>query len=332
MNTKPHTIKDVAELSEVSIATVSRVINNSGNVSDELRVRVNDAIEKLNYRPNIVAQSLKTNSTKTIAFVVSNIQDQYFTKICRSIEDFVEKDNYNIFVCSTDGSKKKELSYLKLLQEKKVDGIILNHSGYNEKYVVELSHKIPIVLINRNVENKDFIGDFIDNNNIKGVYNLTKLLIKENHKKIGIINGQINLSVGYERHLGFEKALKESNYNIGKLKKYIFNDTFTYQSGYNGAKRLLEMEDPPTAIIICNSDLTLGFLKYTHENNIYIPEDIVIACFGSIPNKDILYTQPITTNSNRYIIGQIAGEMILSRIKNNKIENRKTILETKIKK
>lgn len=213
---KTATIKDVAFESQVSIATVSRVINKSGTVNPLLEERVLAAIEKLSYTPNNIARSLKTSTTSTVAFLVSNISDPFFITIGRGIEDYIKEYDYNLMVCSVDQSPEKELEYLNLLKEKQVDGFIINSTGLNDDEITKISQKIPIVLSNRQITNPSFIGDFVDNDNVGGIITLTKHLTKIGHTKIGIINGPNYLSTAQERLKGFTTEMKRIGITVDK--------------------------------------------------------------------------------------------------------------------
>lgn len=325
------TIKDVALAANVSIATVSRVINQNSSVNSELKKRVIDVIEELNYYPNSVARSLKTENTSTVAFLVSNISDPFFITIGRGIEDKIKDYHYNLMVCSTDNSKDKEQSYLKILQEKKVDGIILNTTGKNNAFIAKLSQKIPIVLSNRRINDSIFLGDFVDNDNIGGAYQLTNHLLSLGHKKIGIINGPLYLSTGNERYKGFCNAMALAGHPIPENYPYYYGGNFTFQDGYDGADMLMRQNPPPTAILMMNSELALGALKYFVTHQIKIPEDVSIASFGDIQNRELLYVQPTIASTNLYGIGNKMGELIIERIQSkNQMKNREIQFVTQL--
>lgn len=331
MSKKIPTIKDVARAANVSIATVSRVVNQTGKVSQELASRVNAAIKELNFYPNSIARSLKTQNTGIVALVVSNIQDPFFTVIARGIEDAIEHFGYNLIVSSTDSDPKKEMSYLRILQEKKVDGIVLNHCGYNEEFIAQLSQTMPIVLSNRRVYAAGFKGDFVDNDNVRGSYSLTKHLLDLNHQKIGFINGPIHLSTAKERLKGFCQAMAEAGLTVSAQYPYGYYGSFSFNDGYLGAKRLMEQEDRPTAIIAFNSELVLGALHYLKEKQIAIPQDLSVACFGGIQNREILYVQPTLVSTNLKGTGSKAAEFLMDRIHDPSIAvNREFCFETVI--
>lgn len=317
------TIKDVAKVAGVSIATVSRVINNNPFVNKDLEHKVLSVIKQLNYYPNSVARSLKNRSTLTIGFLVSDISNNFFTKMSRAIEDVIQLHNYNLLVCSTDNKQKKEYEYLQLLLGKKVDGIIINTTGKNDEFISEISKRIPIVLCGRKINNPNFIGDFVDSDNISGSYDLTSHLINLGHRKIGIINGLTSVSSGSERFEGFQKAMKMIGIDIDNDYKYKYDGTFDMDGGYKGVAKLMESDDQPTAIVITNNEMSIGALKYFRIHNIRIPEDISIASFGNIVNDDLLFVKPSCVKMNTWIMGKKQGELIIERIESkNQLPNR----------
>ena len=129
-----------------------------------------------------------------IGYLVSNISNNYFTQVASYLEAVVNAENYNIMFFSSDQRKDKELSYLEMLIENKVDGLVINTSGYNDGFIAEMSRNIPVVSINRRIRHEHFVGDFIDSDNINGVYMLTEYLVSLGHNRIGVINGDQNLS------------------------------------------------------------------------------------------------------------------------------------------
>ena len=317
------TIKDVARAAGVSLATVSRVINKNYYVSPELESKVSEAITKLGYYPNSVARSLKLTSTNTIGFLVSDISNGYFTTLSKAIEDVIQAKDYNLIVCSTDNKKEKEYAYLKLLLEKKIDGLILNTTGENDDFIASMSDKLPIVLCNRKISRKNFRGDLVDSDNINGAYMLTQHLISMGHRKIGIINGIQKVSTGIERFEGFRKAMREIGIEVKEGYKYRLDEDFGLEGGYQGASKLMSMEDRPTAIIIMNNEMMLGALRYFRANNVSIPETVSIAAYGEIVNADLLYVQPSIVSLNPYVIGKNLAELMIERIENrNDISNR----------
>ena len=170
---KTATIKDVAQSAGVSISTASRVLNGNARVNGEMRENVLKAAELLHYSPNEIARSLKSSTTKEIGFIVSNMDDQYFTAISRGIENEISPLGYSLIVCNTHFSLEKERAFLRLFQKRRVSGLIINTVGGNEEEIAELSHTIPTALCGRRVNLPSFHGDFVDFDNYTGMYQLT---------------------------------------------------------------------------------------------------------------------------------------------------------------
>lgn len=321
---KNATIKAVAKDAGVSVATVSRVINKLPNVSPELVIRVNQSIEKLNYFPNTIARSLKFDSTLSIGLIISDISNSFFCYIARTIEDVIQAENYNMFVCSTDNRQNLELSYLKLLMGKKVDGIIINTTGMNDELISTISQEIPVVLCGRKIMTSSFKGDFVDSENEVGSYTLTRHLLKMGHRRIAIINGQNIISPAQERLAGFIRAMDEFGFSVDKDYPYIIEADFNNsRTGTMAANRLMSLPEPPTAVIAMNNELATGVLRFCHERQIHIPNNLSLCTYGKILNNDLLFIQPCRVEMDPAIIGAQLARCMLERIaKKNDINNR----------
>lgn len=326
------TIKDVARLAQVSIATVSRVINDNYAVSDELKERVQSAIDELNYVPNSIARSLKVDHTLTIGLIVSDISNSFFTVLARSAEDIITKKRYNLIVCSTDDDQEKEANYINLLLEKKVDGIILNTTGKNDALVASISRTIPIALCSRKVNHPDFIGDFVETDNNKGAAMLTRHLLDLGHTRIAVINGQNGVSSSLERYQGFVSAMNNAGIKLPEDNPYHVHANFNKpQSGGEAMKTLFSLPSPPTAVITMNNELAMGAIRYCVKNGINVPEDISICSFGEISNSDLMTIQPSYIIMDPASMGTTLAEMVIDRIASTtKIPNREVRFTTSL--
>lgn len=315
------TIKDVARVAGVSISTVSRALNNRSTVNPELSRRVFEAANSLGYSPNEIARSLKRNNTSLIAYVVSNTADPFFTYISRGIEETLYLAGYNLINCSSSFSIEREQSFLRTLNERRVDGIIINSVGNNDETISALSQSVPIVLSNRSVQATSFIGDFVDFDNVSGMAALTNHLLSLGHRRIAITNGPIFLSTARERYCGFRDALRRAGVDMDGY-PYCYNSeqSFSMEDGYIAAKTLMSMDEPPTAILASNSEMALGALRYFHENGIRIPEDVSLCCFGDILHHDLMYVDVTHTQMDLIGLGNRMADLLLERIKHeNKI-------------
>jgi Transcriptional regulators len=318
---------EVAKDASVSVATVSRIINKNYNVSSNVRERVLESMEKLAYHPNFIARSLKTNSTNTIGFVVSDISNTYHISIARAVEDVIGEKNFNLTVCSTGNDKERELTYLKLLLSQNIAALILNTTGKNDDFILEMNKYIPIIVLNRRIIKPGFVGDVVDENNILGSYLLTKQLLLLGHRRIFVVHGPMYLSNSRERFQGFVKAMNEFGIEVGEGYPYKYDSNFSMEGGYNAVEYMCQLPQKPTAILTQNNMSTIGVLKCCKEKRINSPEDISIAAHDMIDNLDLMATKPTVASFNTQSMGYNAGKAILERIENPLIPNREFIEE-----
>lgn len=308
------TIKDVASAANVSIATVSRVLNKNYYVSPDLEQKVQAAIRELGYYPNSVARSLKIQSTMAIGFLVSDISNNFFTSVSRAVEDNIRLHNFHLLVCSTDHDKEREREYLQVLLEKKVDGIIINTTGFNDEFISSISEKVPIALLSRRIMTANIIGDLVDSDNVRGSYDLTSYLLSLGHRKIGFVNGPNHVSSAIERYEGFQRAMAKAGVEIEEPYRYYVDSTFSFDGGYQGARILTERADRPTAVIFANNEMGAGGLRYFNAHHVRVPEDISVACYDRIVNDDLLYIHPTYVTMDPGLIGRTLSDFIVDRI------------------
>ena len=321
------TIKDIARKAHVSVATVSRSLNGSNCVTDAMRQRVMDAVRELGYVPNSIAKSLKTNSTYTIGFLVPDISNHFVISIARIVEDIVGRQNYNLILCSTGNKAERELDYLKMLLSRSVDGLILNTTGHNDEFVLEMNHRIPIVLLNRRIQREGFHGDLVDTNNYLGGYLLTKQLLALGHRKIFVVRGPLHLSNSRERFQGFVDAMAERKLVVDAQYPYVYAGEFLLQSGIEAVDYFCEIGDRPTAILSLNNMLTLGVLEQLHARNIRVPEQVSLVSYDAINNVDLMVVRPTSATFDIAAIGERLGKTILERIQDPQGENREFIFD-----
>ena len=322
------TVKDVARIAGVSIATVSRVINKTNYVSPEVEKKVHEAIVEVGYVPNSVARSLKMTSTFSVGFLVSDISNKYFMTIAKAIEDKISKKNFNLIIASTEGDADRELTYLNMLVGKKVDGLILNTSGKNDAFIAKLSSNIPTVLLHRKLSVEGFVGDIVDSNNIQGGYGLASELLSQGHRRIGIVSGPLQLSTGRERFEGMLRALKEFNCVLDH--ELIYEGDFTYDSGLMGARILLNKKNPPSALVLANNQMAIGALLYMKKAKIRIPEDVSVVAYGNIDLQELLFINLTIANQDPWALGSRAGQLVLDRINHLSEPNHEVIFESNV--
>jgi len=324
---KKITIRDVAKAAHVSVATVSRVLNNNVHVNSETKKRVTDSIEKLGFIPSSNAQSLKTSTTHTIGFLASDISNVFHSTIARGIEDIVNEENYAILLCSTGENPSRELSYLKMLVSKNIDALIINPTGSNAQFLYELSRKIPTILLNRRVSYSNFDYDFFDTNGYKGSYLLTKQLLTLNHRRIFVISGPNHLSNAISRFQGFTDAMKEAGITVDESYPYVFDGQFSFEGGVHAIDYLCSLPEYPTAILSQNNLSTQGALYALKQRNISIPEDISIVSHDELSNWDFMSIRPTHVIFNTPYIAEQIGHRILARMKTPSLPSQEFIYE-----
>ena len=321
------TIKDIARRAGLSIATVSRVINGNYPVSEESRKKVLLAIQELNYKPNAVARSLKTESTHTIGILVSDIANPFFMQIAKAVENVVSKNHYNIIVCSSEEDEEKEIRYLKMLFEKRVDGIILSPSGKGNLLAKELeTSDIPVVLIDRTIKGLDL--DTVAEDSYKGAYMLIRYLLSLGHTEIAIIDGPHSSSTGCERLKGYLDALEHSGQRAKE--SLIRCGNYTMEYGYDEACKLFKGDNTFTAIFAANNLIAKGVIAAARDMGRSIPDDFSLVCFGE---KELvrLVNPPVTCIMQKPMeIGLKAGEIVMERITGKKSNIQSMILPPEI--
>jgi LacI family transcriptional regulator len=305
------TIHDVARLAGVSPITVSRVINNSGYISQETRARVKAAIIELGYAPNIIARSLRSKRTNTLALVLTDITNPFFTAIARGVEDTASDAGFTVIYCNTDESVEEEAKNLQLLLQKQVDGILLVPARSTSRSIELIKEQgTPVVILDRRVPNLD--ADVVRCDSVEGAYQLIKLLIDQGHRRIAVMSGPQGVSTADDRVAGFQKAMTESRLLYDGLVLY---GTYTLTSGYEMAKRVLSLSPQATALFAANNFIAIGALKALRDSGLKVPGDISVVAFDDLPQTWIV--EPFLTVAAQppYEMGCKATQLLLNRIR-----------------
>lgn len=305
-------ITEVARLSGVSTATVSRVINNSPLVKTETRETVEKVLKSTNYRVNAAAKQLRTSKSYNIGMIYTNLMMNFYNTISKGVEDVAKKNGYNVFFCSSGDDPTEEEEYLSMLVEKGVDGIILSPTTYNvDKVQNIMSRGIPVCIFDRTIEGLETDSVMVDNRN--GSRKATEFLLQQGYERIGFIAGPQKRSNGIARHLGCADAFREKERVIDE--KYIRYGDFTFSSGYELVKDLFNSCDLD-ALFVANERMAGGALKWLMENKIRLKEDIGFVMWDD-PFWTTLVQPNITAISQpMYTIGITVADLLLKRISN----------------
>lgn len=301
-------IKEVAKKAGVSVATVSRVLNNSDLVSEETKERVLKAIKELNYHPNLLSRNLRHLKTKMILALLPNVSNPFYARVVKGIEDVAHKHGYNVMLCNTDSNPEKERAYLELLKNKLADGVILMASTMKKEELTLLAKNYPVVQCCEYIE--DAGASYVSIDNFSAAYKAVRHLINLGHSKIALLSCKNEFISTKLREEGYKKALEEAGIKFDeKLVKY---GDYSFKSGIRAAKELLSMQEKPTAIFAISDIMAIGVIKALKEAKLKVPENVAVVGFDDI-NFASMYDPAVTTISQpKYDLGCVAMEMLLN--------------------
>lgn len=315
-------IKDVAEAAGVSTATVSRVLSNGLHVRQEVRDRVMETVERMGYRPNLVARSLRSQQSNTIGLIVSDIRNPFFTSISRAVEDTAYEQGISVFLCNTDENPEKETMYLNLMRDEGVAGIIFSPTRQTITNLSISRFDFPIVVVDRSIPNGDVDVVLLDN--VDAAYRLTQHLIENGYRRIAAICGETS-ATGPERRSGYEKALRAHGLSpIPELVKYAQPKI---EAGYATTLKMLDAAQPPDALFTTNSLLAAGALQAIRERQLTIPDDIALVTFDETTWASLVQPAITLIDQPTYEIGKTAAELLLQRIADPTRSTRQVILK-----
>jgi LacI family transcriptional regulator len=306
------TIKDVARRAGLSQATVSRALNKSGYVSDETQRRVEEAVAELGYQPNWLARSLKGKPLRLIGLIVPEVSSLYDNSIIQSVSNRLHANNYGMMLCISNEDADVDLGYLKILQEKRVDGIIYVYplKGSNSAFIRQVAREIPIIELNR--QREEDLLDAVLADNVQGAYQITKYLLELGHRRIGLILGETELTTGENRLTGYRLALSDAGIPVDP--DLIKIGSFSRQHGEEGTCKLLQLAERPTAILAGSNRILMGILSILNQQSLTIPADISVAAFNDTEWLSI-WNPPITTVDIAIEeMAELAVELLLRRI------------------
>ncbi len=330
------TIRDVALHAGVSMTTVSHVVNDTRRVSADVRARVDVAIRALGYVPSAVARSLKSNTTRTLGMLTPNSSNPYFAEIVRVVEDRCFKAGYTLILCNTEDESPRQSVYLKVLAERRIDGLIVVSTGDDEALVSQLRGlTMPTVLLDREIDDPGC--DLVETAHMDGGLLAVRHLLSLGHRRIACIGGPAHVTAGEQRVAGWRLALAESG-AAPETAELLWRGGFTSQGGYEAMHAILRA-DPgpgqglqrPSAVFACNDLMAIGALRAIHESGLRVPDDISIVGFDDIELS--AYTSPplTTVAQPKDRIGALAVDMLLERVTGRRLEARKVVLPPELR-
>lgn len=308
-------IKDIAKEAGVSTATVSRVLNGSDKVKKSTARRVLDVVDSMNYRLDHVARRMKKKPTDSLVLglIITDIGNPFFSNVAKGVENVAHKNKHILMICNTNESPEKEKLFLNSMISEKVSGVVIVPTSGNDQFLNSLvSEGFPMVMVDRLIKNLNV--DSVSLNNEAGGYQATQQLIKNGHKRIGIICGIRGMSNTEGRLEGYRKALNEAGIKVSK--DYVVHGNYIESDGREALKKLLTLKKPPTAVFSTNNLMTLGCIKELYSRKLSIPDDIGIIGFDDSTWAEALIPPLTTVKQPGYELGVNAAELLIKRLSN----------------
>ncbi len=315
------TIADIAKEAGVSISTVSRVINNTKPVNQDLRDKVYAVIKKNNFKPNTLARGLVTKRTNLIGAIVPDISNAVFGALLKGINNACSDKEYTIMVCESGGKRESELKLLEILEERQIDGVLYAGIDVDQELVDVMKTKdYPVVLVTQECSVGDGILHTVVHDNVAAVNDATEFLINNGHERIAYIGGpKHDFSSGKKRLRGYTEALQR--HNIELTDTYIEQGEFSLQHGYSSMKKIYEENTQlPTAVLAGNDVMAIGAIQFLLSVNVKVPEEISVIGFDDLEIAEYFQPRLSTVRISYFNEGVKAGEVLMDLIENKEKE------------
>lgn len=322
------TIKDIAKAAGVSPSTVSRVISNHSRISKETTAKVKKIMLEMGYHPNVMAKSLVSKTTNTLAIVLPRpaeelFQDFFFGELLRGILANSTRTGYDMLLAAATSPADEVDTISRLVLGRRVDGIILLSSRQHDPLIQLLAdHCFPTVLIGRTQGHDTIVT--VDTDNVQAAYDATSHFIKQGHTKIGFVIGDPNLTVSHDRFSGYEMAMKDAGLPVNR--EWVVEAEFLQQSGYRAMSFIMNLSDRPTALVVIDDVTAFGVLRGLTELGYSVPHDISLIGFNNIALSE-LATPPISSvDIGTYQLGYTAAHLLIRYVKENTISQSRNII------
>lgn len=323
------TMKDVATLAQVSMSTVSRVLNNPDAVVPEKRNKVLSAIKELKYHPNALARGLIYKRTKTYGVLIPDVSNMYSTEVLKGMEEAAHEKGMNLIICNTDLDKTRKNAYLNVLKEKQVDGILyMSEPVYPDDYEFFERLDVPFVLVS--THSLEYPIPSVKVNDEQAGFDATSYLISKGHRHIGMISGpSTDIIAGLPRLQGYMRALRTKGLPVD-LEKFIEYGNFRYQDGYDAMEKLLKKNQDITAVFAASDEMALGAISCLQKNNLFVPKDVSIVGFDNTKIAYMSNPKLTTVAQPMFEIGYTAVGKLEEVVMNGEIDEVRTYLPHKI--
>jgi LacI family transcriptional regulator len=318
------TIYDVAREANVSMATVSRVVNGNQNVKPATRKKVLDCIERLGYRPNAVARGLASKKTTTIGVIVPDISKSFYSELSRGIADVATMYEYNIILSNSDESTDREVELIEDHLGKQVDGLIFMSDSISDEVRAEMSTaNVPIVLAGTLDVEKKLATVNIDYE--EAAYVAVNKLIRNGHKKIVFVSGPFTRDINrISKKMGYTRALQDADIPVDE--QFIIEMEDTYDGAYEGWKQVHELQGKPTAVIAASDTIAVGLLNGISDEGLSVPEDYELICFEHSILARVVRPQLTSIVVPLYDLGAVSMRLLTKLMNGEEVEEQQVIL------
>ncbi len=311
MKTLNITIKDVAKAANVSVATVSRVLNKKSNVSDAAVKAVNRAVEELGYNPNFLGRDLRKSETKRILAIIASTENSFYSEVLRGMQDAAYTEGYDILIATTRDDPEHEMHLLGMLFSKAVDGAVLLAPKLGAATLSKLAEKYYIAMCLERMEGCDILCVTIDN--VRAGYDATAYLLGKGRRRIGLISTKERSQSSIDREQGYRKALSEAGMEIKE--ELIYYGDYSADTGALGCERFMALANPPDAIFSISDTISIGAMNYAIRHNISVGKDLLFIGFDNIAYSHMFIPRLSTVEQPCYLQGKTVIEKLISNIK-----------------
>ena len=318
------TIRDVARHAGVSPMTVSRVINDSGTVSRETRTRVENAIAVLGYVPSRLARGLSAQRTGTLAVIVPDVANPFFTLIVRGAEDVARRAGFRVILCDTRADLAVEREVLEEMIAHRVEGIVIAPVSDRSREPLRRleAFGIPFVLVDRTVPGIDV--DAVLGESAGGAQRLVEHLLRLGHRRIAMIVESDLVSTARDRRRGYEAALAAAGIALDPA--LVADATVDPSGGFTGMQKLLELDEPPTAVFTVNNLVALGAIEAVRAAGLEVPDDVALVCFDDIEYASRLYPFLTVMEQPAETFGTLSTQLLVERIEGRAPERKRVVV------
>ncbi len=314
-------LKDVAEAAGVSINTASRALNGKAEISPETRARVLEIAAKLGYRPNKLAQALRSNKTKVIGVIVGDIANPYFSMLARGIVKATRAQGYSVLLQSTDEDYQREKEAVEVLLAERVDGVLITPTQRGRETIEALKKSgLPFVLMSRHFSDRS--SDYVVMDDHRGGFLATEHLLNLGRKRVAMVNGPLHISSARERFEGYKQALEEHGI-VGDL-SLVLTGALTMEDGYQAGLQLLTTS-APDAIFAFSDFVAFGVLKALREHAVKVPQEVAVVGFDDVMFASCLETPLTTVGGETEMIGYKAAELLIRKLNGEGVTERSQI-------